>query len=86
MLFSLIDILQLVTHEQLLTLSEHPCSLPVFSEVRVAHSILSFLCSVLYITACPIALFLLAIVLSLLLRYTDSDYPCVIFKLDLPLS
>jgi hypothetical protein len=31
--------------------------------------------------ACPFVLFLLAIVLSVLLRYTDSDYPFGIFKL-----
>ena len=30
---------------------------------------------------CPFVLFLLAIVLSVLLRYTDSDYPFGIFKL-----
>ena len=36
---------------------------------------------VLLIVVCPFALFLLAIVLSVLLRYTDSDYPFGIFKL-----
>jgi hypothetical protein len=30
---------------------------------------------------CPFVLFVLAIVLSVLLRYTDSDYPFGIFKL-----
>ena len=30
---------------------------------------------VLLIVVCPFVLFLLAIVLSVLLRYTDSDYP-----------
>ena len=59
MLFSLIGILQLMTQE-LLALPEHPCSSPVFSEVRIAHSIFSFLCSVLYSTACPIALLFLS--------------------------
>jgi hypothetical protein len=29
---------------------------------------------VLYIVVCPFVLFILAIVLSVLLRYTDSDY------------
>ena len=38
---------------------------------------------VLLIVVCPFVLFLLAIVLSLLLRYTDSDYPFGIFKLFL---
>jgi len=32
---------------------------------------------------CPFVLFLLAIVLSVLLRFTDSDYPFGIFKLFL---
>ena len=36
---------------------------------------------ILYIVVCPFVLFLLAIVLSVLLRYTDSDYPFSIFKL-----
>jgi hypothetical protein len=36
---------------------------------------------VLQIVVCPFVLFLLAIVLSVLLRYTDSDYPFGIFKL-----
>jgi len=30
---------------------------------------------VLYIIVCPFALFLLAVVLSILLRFTVSDYP-----------
>jgi hypothetical protein len=40
------------------------------------YSIFSFMCMF-----CPFVYFLLAIVLSVLLRYTDSDYPFVIFKL-----
>ena len=32
---------------------------------------------------CPFVLFLLAIVFSVLFRYTDSDYPFGIFKLFL---
>ena len=39
---------------------------------------------VLYIVVCPFVLFLLAIMLSVLLRFTDSDYPFgtkCIFKL-----
>jgi hypothetical protein len=35
----------------------------------------------LLIVVCPFVPFLLAIVLSALLRYTDSDYPFGIFKL-----
>jgi hypothetical protein len=34
-------------------------------------------------SSCPFVLFLLVIVLSVLLRYTDSDYPFGIFKLFL---
>jgi hypothetical protein len=36
------------------------------------------------IVVCPFVLFLLAIVMSVLLRYADSDYPFGIFKLFLP--
>ena len=38
---------------------------------------------VLYIVVCPLVLFRLAIVLSVLLRFTDSDCPFGIFKLFL---
>jgi len=38
---------------------------------------------VLYIVVCPFVLSLLAIVLSVLHRFTDSDYPFGIFKLFL---
>jgi hypothetical protein len=44
---------------------------------------LQFYLYVLLIVVCPFVLFLLAIVLSVLLRYTDSDYPFGIFKLVL---
>ena len=44
------------------------------------YSIFSFMCNVLQIVVCPFVLFLLAIVLSVLLRFTDSDYPFGIFK------
>ena len=37
--------------------------------------------TVLLIFVCPFVLFLLVIVLSVLLRYTDSDYPVDILKL-----
>ena len=40
---------------------------------------------VLLIIACPFVLFLLDIVLSVLLRYTDYDCPFGIFKLVFPL-
>jgi hypothetical protein len=38
---------------------------------------------VLKINVCPFVFFLLAIVLSVLFRYTDSDYPIGIFKIFL---
>ena len=47
---------------------------------------LQFYVYVLQIVVCPFVLFLLAIVLSVLLRYTDSDYPFGIFKLFLNIS
>ena len=51
----------------------------VFSEVRVTRSLVYMY--VLSIVVCPFVLFLLAIVLSALLRYTVSDCPFSIFKL-----
>jgi hypothetical protein len=55
---------------------------PVFRGVRVTRSLVLCICFVdRYL---PFVLFLLAIVLSVLLRYTDSDYPFGIFKLDYP--
>ena len=47
------------------------------------YSIFRFMCMFLQIVVCPFVLFLLAILFSVLLRYTDSDYPFVIFKLFL---
>ena len=44
---------------------------------------LLFYVYVLWIVVCPFVLFLLAIVLSVLLRYTDSDCPFGIFRLYL---
>jgi hypothetical protein len=52
---------------------------PVFSGVRVTRSLVLYLCIVGHcLSFCT---FLLAIVLSVLLRYTDSDFPFGIFKL-----
>ena len=51
---------------------------PVFRGVRVTRSLV--LCSVLWIVVYRFVPFLLAIVLSVLLRYTDSDYSFGIFK------
>ena len=43
----------------------------------------SFMCMLCRTLICPFGLFLLVIVLSVLLRFTDSDYPFGIFKLFL---
>ena len=49
--------------------------LPGFSGIHVTRS---FMC-VLWIVVCPFVLFLLVIVSSVLLRFTDSGYPFGIF-------
>ena len=82
--------------QELLTLLEHVRSPPIFSGIRVlpgfiwcrghkfatvlesCYSIFSFIC--MFCRSCFV-LFLLTIVLSVLLRYTDSDCPYGIFKL-----
>ena len=64
-----------LVEQELLTIPEPLSSPPVFSGVRVTK------CLVLWIVVCPIVYFLLAIVLSVLLRCADSDYPFGIFKL-----
>ena len=56
----------------------YPSGAPTFTtgfELCSCCSIFSFLCSVLWIVVCPSVLFLVAIVLSGLLRFPDSDYP-----------
>ena len=66
--------------QELLTLQEHLSSPPGLRGVHVTRSLslCVVFCSSLFV------LFRLAIVLSVLLRYTDSDYPSVdIFKLFL---
>jgi len=67
-----------LVEQELLTLPEHLSSPPVFSGVCVIH--LLFYMYVLSIVVCPFVLFLLAIVLYVLLRYTVSDCPFGIFK------
>jgi hypothetical protein len=57
--------------QELPTLPEHLTSPPVFSGVRVTRSLVL---DVLLIVVCSFVLFLLVIVLSVLLRYMDSDY------------
>jgi hypothetical protein len=63
--------------QERLTLSEHLSSPPVFRWVRATLSLVlcAMFCRSLFV------LFLLVIVISVLLRFTDSDYPYGIFKL-----
>ena len=63
--------------QELLILPEHLSSSPVFSSVRVPRSLVFCVC---FVDRCFV-LFLLAIVLSVLLRFTDYDYPFGIIKL-----
>ena len=67
-----------LVEQELLTLTEHLNSSPVFSGVRVVRS---FVFCVVYIVVCSFVLFLLVIVLSVILRFTDSDYPFGILQL-----
>jgi hypothetical protein len=69
-----------LVEQELPILPEHPSSPPVFSGVRVTRS---FVLYILLIVVCPFVLLPLVIVLSVLLRYTDSDCPFGIFKLYL---
>ena len=55
----------------------------ICSGVRVTRSVVLCVCFVDVV--CPLVLFLLAIVLSVLLQFTNSDYPFGIFKLFLSL-
>ena len=67
--------------QELLTLTEHLSSPPLFTGVRVTRSLVLYVC---FADRClSFCTFLVAIVLSVLLRYTDSDCPFVIFKLFL---
>ena len=72
-----------LVEQELLTLPENLSSPPVFSGVRVTRSLVlyvGFVHRFLYFVH-----FLLAIVLSVLLRYTDSDFLFGIFNLFLRL-
>jgi hypothetical protein len=63
------------------TLPEHLSSPPGFSGVPVTRSLVLCVC---FADRClSFVLFLLVIVLSVLLQYTDSDYPFGIFKIFL---
>ena len=65
-----IKVCPVLVEQELLTLLGHPSSPQVFSGVRVTQSLVLCVCFVV----CPFVLFLLAIVLSVLLRLMDSDY------------
>ena len=70
-----------LVEQELLTLPEYLNSSSVFSGVRVARSLVVCVC---FVDRClPLYAFLFGIVLSFLLRYTNSDYPFGIFKLFL---
>jgi len=65
--------------QELRTIPEHLISTPDFSGVRVTQFLVLCVC---FVDRCfSFVLFLLTIVLSVLLRFTDSDYPFGIFKL-----
>ena len=68
-----------LVEQELRTLPQHPTSPPVFSGFVLLD--LLFLCNVLLIVVYPFVLFLLAIVLSVIRRLVNSDYPFGIFKL-----
>jgi hypothetical protein len=71
----------LLVGQELLTLPEHMSSHPVFNGVRVTRSLVLYVC---FVDRClSFCSFLLAIVLSVLLRYTNSDYPLGILNLFL---
>ena len=68
-----------LVEQELLTLPEHLSSPPVFSGDRATRSLAWY---VWFVDRClSFVLFLLPIVFSVHLRYTDSDYPFGIFKL-----
>ena len=79
-----------LVEQELLSLPEHLSSSPVFSGVRVTRCLVFCVC---FVDRClAFGLFLLAIVLSVLLPFTDSDYPfgiiwplCCLFFFDLRL-
>jgi hypothetical protein len=70
-----------LVEQELLTLPEHISSPPIFTRVRVTRSLVLYVC---FVDRClSFCTFLLAIVLSVLLRNRDSDCPFGIFKLFL---
>ena len=66
-----------LVEQELLTLPKHMSSPPVLSGVRVTRSLV-FMC--MFCRSLFVLLYILAVVLSVLLRYTNSDSPFGIFK------
>ena len=68
-----------LVEQERFTLPKHLSSPPIFSGVRVTRSLVLCVC---FVDRClSVCTFLLTIVLSVLLQYTDSDYPFGIFSL-----
>jgi len=68
-----------LVEQELLTLPEHMSSPPVFSGVRGTRSLVLYVC---FVDRClSFCTFSFGHCVSVLLRYTDSDYPFGIFKL-----
>ena len=72
-----------LVEQELLTLPEHMSVPPVFYFSEVCFTLSLVLC-VCFVDRCPVVL--LSFVLSVILRYTDSDYAFGIFKLFLALN
>jgi hypothetical protein len=68
-----------LVEQELLTLPERLSLPPVFSGVRVTRSIV--LCACVVDRCLSFCVFLVAIVLSVRIRFMDSDYSVGIFKL-----
>ena len=64
-----------LVEQELPTLPEHPSSSPVFSRVRVTRSLVLYVC---FVDGC-----LSIAIVSVLLRFTDSNYAFGSFKLFL---
>ena len=60
-----------VVEQELFTLPEHLSSPPAFSGVRVTRSLVLYVC---FVDRCLSFCTFFTIVLSILLRYTDSDW------------
>jgi uncharacterized RDD family membrane protein YckC len=72
-----------VVEQELPTLPEHLNVPPVLIGVRVTRSLMLYVLFCRLLIVSPLVLFLFTIMLSALLRFTDSDFPFDIFKLFL---